>query len=574
MNTKKIEDLLESNLKKINYIEIDKDEILNSVLEQINDKEDEITLNNLKNMVSRSIKIYISNHLNHGNTLDIINAYINNNIDYSKYYNKALLSMNQILDFFEKFDYYPSPDESYSLISNNEKISSILSIIYEKNENLIKEGKLESIFEDNDLLCSFIESYCVINNIEIKDQLDDTIEQYNENLDTQNLLTQYMRDVSRLPLLTRDEEIELGYKILQGDNDAINKMAAHNLRLVIKIARRYLGNGLDYEDLIQEGSIGVMTAAKKFDVTKNFKFGTYATWWIKQSIHRAITDKSRLIRIPSYLHDIINKISMTSKKLEQEIRRRPTSEEISKITNIPIKTVDECLKIIDKTSYSSLNQTITDDDETMIMDFVVDEKTNIEESYEKKSLRDELEKLFENTKTLSPREIEIIKYRYGFYGREYTLRELGEMLQLTRERIRQIESKAIKKLRNNSDLKNLSNYLEKPDEGLVKLEKDNRIKGVRYRLSNSVKLNEEENYYNIFELLSNRYSQKEVCDVLMSLNDEYAIYLRRFFGENWDKKINLLKLNELELKYVNRLLYQVNELLRINKHILSKKKMQ
>ena len=269
----------------------------------------------------------------------------------------------------------------------------------------------------------------------------------------------YLREIGKIPLLTPEEEQDLAQRIVKGDKAAKDKMVESNMRLVVSIAKRYSGRGLDFLDLIQEGNTGLLRAVDKFDPGKGFKFSTYATWWIRQAITRAIADQARTIRIPVHMVETINKVLRSSRKLTQELNREPTNEEIAKEMNMDVEKIEYVMRI--KQDIASLDASVGrdgDDEDSVLGDFVEDEeRISPEDSAANQILKEQLAEIITS---LSDREQKIIKLRFGIGGgRPHTLEEVGAEFSVTRERIRQIEAKALSKLRKHKDTKKLHEYL-------------------------------------------------------------------------------------------------------------------
>ncbi len=268
----------------------------------------------------------------------------------------------------------------------------------------------------------------------------------------------YLREIGKIPLLTAEEELELAQKVVSGDKRAKDKMAEANMRLVVSIAKRYVGRGLDLLDLIQEGNTGLLRAVEKFDPDKGFKFSTYATWWIRQAITRAIADQARTIRIPVHMVETINKLLRTQRRLTQELNREPTNDEIAKAMEMEVEKVEHIMKI--KQDISSLDASVRDDEEDSVLgDFIVDEDTmSPEESATTQLLKEQVKDMLG---ALTEREQKILKLRFGLEdGKSHTLEEVGQEFSVTRERIRQIEAKALAKLRKHKDAKKLHDYIK------------------------------------------------------------------------------------------------------------------
>ena len=269
----------------------------------------------------------------------------------------------------------------------------------------------------------------------------------------------YLREIGKIPLLTAEEEFNLAQRVVAGEKRAKDKMAEANMRLVVSIAKRYSGRGLDFLDLIQEGNTGLLRAVEKFDPDKGFKFSTYATWWIRQAITRAIADQARTIRIPVHMVETINKLLRTQRRMTQELNREPTTEELAAELEMEPEKVEYVMKI--KQDITSLDAGVGrdgDDEDSVLGDFIEDEEgATPEESAASQLLKEQVQDILS---TLSDREQKIIKMRFGLEnGKNHTLEEVGQEFAVTRERIRQIEAKALAKLRKHKDSKKLHDYL-------------------------------------------------------------------------------------------------------------------
>lgn len=269
----------------------------------------------------------------------------------------------------------------------------------------------------------------------------------------------YLREIGKIPLLSAAEELELAQKVKSGDKRSKDKMAEANMRLVVSIAKRYSGRGLDFLDLIQEGNTGLLRAVEKFDPDKGFKFSTYATWWIRQAITRAIADQARTIRIPVHMVETINKLLRTQRRMTQELNREPSIEELAKELEMEPEKVEYVIKI--KQDITSLDAGVGrdgEDEDSVLGDFIEDEDgATPEESATNQLLKEQVQAVLS---TLSEREQKIVKMRFGLEGgKSHTLEEVGQEFAVTRERIRQIEAKALAKLRKHKDAKKLHEYL-------------------------------------------------------------------------------------------------------------------
>ena len=277
-----------------------------------------------------------------------------------------------------------------------------------------------------------------------------------DSFSTDDPVRMYLKEIGKVPLLTPEEEVDLATRMAEGDQEAKRRMAEANLRLVVSIAKRYVGRGMLFLDLIQEGNLGLIKAVEKFDYTKGYKFSTYATWWIRQAITRAIADQARTIRIPVHMVETINKVIRVSRQLLQELGHDPSAEEIAEEMNLPADKVREILKIAQEPV--SLETPIGEEEDSHLGDFIEDEGAS--EPSEAASFTLLKEQLMNVLDTLTPREKKVLELRFGIIdGRTRTLEEVGKEFQVTRERIRQIEAKALRKLRHPSRSKKLRDFL-------------------------------------------------------------------------------------------------------------------
>ena len=290
---------------------------------------------------------------------------------------------------------------------------------------------------------------------------DEDLEITAENVDqfADDSVRLYLREIGKIPLLSNEEETDLAYRIVKGEKKAKDKMVEANMRLVVSIAKRYSGRGLDFLDLIQEGNTGLLRAVEKFDPDKGFKFSTYATWWIRQAITRAIADQARTIRIPVHMVETINKVLRATRKLTNELNREPTTEEVAKEMGMEPDKVDYVMKI--KQDIASLDAAVGhdgEDEDSVLGDFIEDEgRVSPEDAAAAQMLKEQIAEILGS---LSEREQKVIKLRFGIGGgRPHTLEEVGAEFAVTRERIRQIEAKALSKLRKHKDTKKLHEYL-------------------------------------------------------------------------------------------------------------------
>ena len=331
-------------------------------------------------------------------------------------------------------------------------------------KNVVEEDK-NKINEEEDVLNSFSLDGAPepeYDDLVSEDDLtDEDLEITAENVDqfSDDSVRLYLREIGKIPLLSNEEEVDLAYRIVKGEKKAKDKMVEANMRLVVSIAKRYSGRGLDFLDLIQEGNTGLLRAVEKFDPDKGFKFSTYATWWIRQAITRAIADQARTIRIPVHMVETINKVLRATRKLTNELNREPTVEEIAKEMGMEPEKVDYVMKI--KQDIASLDATVGrdgDDEDSVLGDFIEDEgRVSPEDAAAAQMLKEQIAEILSS---LSEREQKVVKLRFGIGGgRPHTLEEVGAEFSVTRERIRQIEAKALSKLRKHKDTKKLHEYL-------------------------------------------------------------------------------------------------------------------
>ena len=280
---------------------------------------------------------------------------------------------------------------------------------------------------------------------------------FSERGSSEDPVRMYLKEIGRIPLLTPEEEIELAKRMEEGDEEAKKRLSEANLRLTVSIAKRYSGRGMQFLDLIQEGNLGLIKAVEKFDYRKGYKFSTYATWWIRQSITRAIADQASTIRIPVHMVETMNRVNRTSRRLLQEYGREPTPEEVAEVMNLPVERILEISKISQEPV--SLETPIGEEEDSHLGDFIQDEHIPVPADEATRTLlREQLQKVMD---TLSEREQKVLALRFGLEdGKPHTLEEVGREFQVTRERIRQIEAKALRKLRHPTRSRKLRDFLE------------------------------------------------------------------------------------------------------------------
>ena len=354
-----------------------------------------------------------------------------------------------------------------------EKLAGLVEL-GKKSKNFLEYAQIDSYFKDMKLNSDMMEAiydYLEQNGIDVltlaavaddDEDLDDPIEDETEiavpdGVSIEDPVRMYLKEIGKVPLLSADEEIKLAQRMEEGDEAAKKKLAEANLRLVVSIAKRYVGRGMLFLDLIQEGNLGLIKAVEKFDYRKGYKFSTYATWWIRQAITRAIADQARTIRIPVHMVETINKLIRVSRQLLQELGREPSPEEIAEEMDIPVERVREILKISQEPV--SLETPIGEEEDSHLGDFIQDENVPVPADAAAFTLLKE--QLDEVLGTLTEREQKVLRLRFGLDdSRARTLEEVGKEFNVTRERIRQIEAKALRKLRHPSRSRKLKDYLD------------------------------------------------------------------------------------------------------------------
>ena len=345
---------------------------------------------------------------------------------------KGKLSTKDITDALEELDY------------DVEQVDKLYSVLEGQNIEIVEEGaSLDGDLEKLDL-----------DGDDAEDSLDLS---FVDGVNIDDPVKVYLKEIGRVPLLSSDEEVELAQRMAEGDAYAKKRLAEANLRLVVSIAKRYVGRGMQFLDLIQEGNLGLIKAVEKFDHTKGFKFSTYATWWIRQAITRAIADQARTIRIPVHMVETINKVKKVSSQLLHQNGHDPTAEEIAAALDMPVDKVREIMRVAQEPV--SLETPIGEEEDSHLGDFIPDDDAPAPADAASHTLLKE--QLGEVLKTLTPREEKVLRLRFGLEdGRSRTLEEVGKEFNVTRERIRQIEAKALRKLRHPSRSKKLKDFLD------------------------------------------------------------------------------------------------------------------
>ena len=360
--------------------------------------------------------------------------------------------VNNIKTFEERIEELVKTGKEQGFLTYEQIAKKTLDLDLDSNAldelyNVITENNIEVRAEDEE----------DGNPIDLKEEIIiDNVPDESKDMSVNDNVRMYLKEIGKISLLTLDEEQELSKRVADGDEYAKNILAESNLRLVVSIAKRYVGRGLLFLDLIQEGNIGLMKAVEKFDYDKGYKFSTYATWWIRQAITRALADQARTIRVPVHMVETINKMARIERQMTLELNREPTDQELSKKMGLSVEKIAEIRKI--SQDPVSLETPIGEEDDSHLGDFLADERTMSPEEFATyEILKDELREVLD---TLTVREKEVLELRFGLFdGSSHTLEEVGKQFKVTRERIRQIEAKALRKLRHPSRAKKLRDFL-------------------------------------------------------------------------------------------------------------------
>lgn len=538
---------IEKERLKYNYINLPQSIYL-SELKEIEDTMDfsdgEI---DIESMIKNCSKRYIADMLEEEKKFPkIVNNFIKKNIKPQNKYQDNIISFEKIVNFFHDFDCFPPPNLLIELIDKNDTLNKILQDVVENNLEILQKYDIDSKFSD-DISKNFIELYCLKNNIEIKKDNDIQEEDYTEFITditntvyTDDSVKMYLQEIHK-PILTKEQEKSLALRIRNGDEKAKELFIERNLRLVIKVARKYTGHGISFLDLIQEGNLGLIKAVDKFDVTKGYKFSTYATCWIRQSIQRSLGDKSRNIRLPVHLYEKVKKYELLKKKLSLKFNREPTFEELSKKMRVSIDTIYKYERLEHDTI--SLNMIIGDED-SELEDFISLSTESIDNQFIEENLKDVIENLLKNS-NLTTKEIDILKLRFGIGTNDpKTLEETGKIYGVSRERIRQIQEKALKKIRRSYNVKELAIYMDNPKEAKKNIDryrlkyqqhslqkiklKDRKESELKMEMQEKTKRKSKDNLYEYFS----DYSKPEVSKVISRLDEDELELLHKRYGDN------------------------------------------
>ena len=526
--------------KEYSFLGVDESFLNNIMLTSVKNSMDEYKedtdcdhLTFFNDILKESIKLYLISIQETDAYNIIINNYINAKLKKVSDPDDAAKQIAKLNTFLNNHDITLYPDNLTYLINNNETIKKYLTSIYESYGDIIKDGYYVDTFEDY-LVVSFIETYAEVNEIEIKsaydlsldnlenidkEETDDEEEQYyNEDKKDkgeskkdyyyEDPVKAYLKEIGEVPLLKVEEERALGLRILEGDEEAKNELVTHNLRLVVSIAKHYVGRGMLFLDLIQEGNLGLIKGAGRYDVNKGYKFSTYATWWIRQAITRAIADKGRNIRVPVHMVERMNKFNRVYGEISKKLGTEPTAQDIADETGMSLKAVEYMLKL--RMDTISFNKPIGEDsDADELGDMIPDEKYNVEETAVSSKLQEDMRLALQDV-DLTDRERRVVELRFGLDGgKPRTLEEVGKVFEVTRERIRQIEKKALKKLKNNRKFKlRMQEYLDSSNPNEQEEPKKAK-KAKKESLNMSSELKKLEEYESKNKIKSNKKGRKK-----------------------------------------------------------------
>lgn len=463
------------------------------------------------------IKKYIRNEIQKDTGIVFVNNYIDNIIQEKTPYSEVVDAFSKLCSFFEVINYKPTPEVYSHLLNESSNINNILSVIVTKNINAIKNNKTDTIFS-NDIACEFIEIYCMLNDILIENdyELEDISSDDNKILfnDSNDMVKVYLNEIPK-DILTVEEEKALAYRISNGDQEAIKIMINRNLKLVVSIAKNYLNKGLELLDLIQEGNLGLMKAITRYDVTKGFRFSTYATWWIKQAIMNAIPTIGHNISIPIHMYEDLKKYQRAYVILSEQNNNNPTILEVASYLGISFDKACKLSSIQLDTISTNLN--VNEDDDFELGDLLPSDEEPPDDIISKRYLPQYIKKLIIYS-NLSEREILVLMFRYGLIDEQTkTLEEISKIFDLSRERIRQIEIKALNKIRQSDLTKQFVDYAGNPDKALEYISSYDDQKKLRTQKETS-------SIYDLFKTYSNE--QIDLVIATLTLEEQKLILLR------------------------------------------------
>lgn len=563
--------IIDAIYNKFAFANLSKQDYYNMVIKEIENTKssfnsDKNYVDYLKKIIeSKMIEMIKTKLLDHNESIRILNNYIQITVKKTDDYNVIMKQIRAFNSFLEKYNYVPTPEVLIELINKNENLNDLIKIIFLKNKDMIVSGDIEKL-TDNNTLILLLEAYCLINNIEIKQSEENNI-YYDDDLKLTDSVKIYLREIGEYPLLSIEQQRDLALKILDGDNKARELFINSNLRLVVSIARRYIGNGLTFLDLIQEGNLGLITAVDKYDVKKGFNFSTYAIWWIRQAITKAIEYKGRTIRIAAHVYEKVQLYKKVFRNLELKLNREPTINEIADEMELSVSEVRYLNQL--QIDVVSINAIIEDEKRTELEDFIVSTDESPEDIATKENMKQDINNLLISC-NLKPRERDILILRYGLDGKEpMTLVEIGKIYNLTRERVRQIESNALKKIRKSNFVKRLVDYTESPTKSLLNIEMYRQIykedgnsnRAFLRRFGDKI-----EDYEVVGKLLSiyqlfGGYSKEQIDVMLTKLTEEERKLITLRYGDDLEKPKATKLSKEESRKYYGVLVPKMKRLL-------------
>ena len=529
--------------KQFSFLELSREAFKHIVLSEIEKSKQEYTGNlsysaYLKSNITKALINETSKLLAiPQNAIKVISSYTDTYLSSSSTSDNSLKNLNQLSNFLNACEYFPDQEILIELLNKNDKFLKMIEAVVQKYYPQIVAGKSAEIF-DNEITILSIETYCLIKRIEIKKTIDQSQYDYDEQSPVTDSVKKYLNEISSIPLLTPEQERKIAIRIAYGDEEAKKIMIESNLRLVVKVAKKYINLGVDFLDLIQEGNLGLITAVERYDVSKGNKFSTYAVWWIRQSISRAIREKSRNIKIPVQKYDDLYTLNKTVTKLEALLQRRPTIEEVANEMGEPLFVVQELYQLSQDTI--SMNVKVDDDKETEMGALISKKEQSPEDLVIVEDMKKQLHTLL-NSVDLTPQEYEVTKLRFGLESNEkMTLEEISQRFHVTRERIRQIEYKVLKKLRRSNKIKEYAVFMSNPDEALKAIDefrtiysKNKESKCISMKNYRSQERNGEMNYkYQTLYQHFPGYTEKHVNEVLKTLTNEERNLLKLKYGED------------------------------------------
>lgn len=450
---KKVNSVIEKLVSDYSYISITKEHLKALITSDID-------LNTIERKLKNYCESEVKEKLDSDKSVEVIDSFIKNKLKFNTKFEHNIRELKKLGVFLSKYDYILDIDALNQLVTSNGYLDELFKEI-SLSQTESSESKISSTITDDSFISSLVEGYCCLNNIQIQDELDDLEEDCTDNLKI------YFQEISKYPLLTKEEERNLFYEYNSGSVSAKKKLIESNLRLVISIAKKYKYHGLSFEDLIQEGNIGLMTSIEKFDATKGYKLSTYATWWIRQAIVRSLETKGRMIQLPSRRVQRINKYNRISEELEKDLGREPTIAEMSKAMRLSYSTI---LEVYNERNYpTSLNAMVSCEDTKELGEFVSSD-FEVDQDINNKMANNDIEKIM--LETLNEREKKVLMLRFGFdENKEMTWEEISEALGISKEGARKIEKRSLNKIRRNRKTKYLAYYMDSPKTSQENLHK-------------------------------------------------------------------------------------------------------